>query len=105
MEEKRYGVCNIIIKAKSYTFENLKTKFIINRILKNNSKNVDCLIKCNKCKEVYVDSTQALNTRISLNKNNINLQENKKLNTNTNVAVDHSKQCLYTKLTTSHYFK
>ena len=73
MQGKRCGVCDITIERKSYTFNNPETKFIINK--GNNSKN-----ECNKCKEIYIGSTQALNTRISLPKSNIEIAENKKLN-------------------------
>ena len=62
---------------KSYTFENPKTKFIIHNDLSCNSKNVVYIIESNKCKEVYIGSTQDLNIRISLQKNNIKLPENK----------------------------
>ena len=44
------------------------------------SKNIVYIIECNKCKELYVGSTQALNTRISLHKSNIKITENRKLN-------------------------
>ena len=36
--------------------------------------------KCNECKEIYIGSTQALNTRKSLHKSNIKIEENRKLN-------------------------
>ena len=39
-----------------------------------------CKIECNKCKEVYVGLTQALNARISLHKSNIKIPKNRKLN-------------------------
>ena len=38
------------------------------------------IIECNKCKELYIESTQALNTRISPPKSNIKIQENRELN-------------------------
>ena len=44
------------------------------------SKNIVNIIECNKCKEVYMGTTQALNTRILLHKSNIKLPENRKLN-------------------------
>ena len=34
-------------------------------------------IECNKCKEVYIGSAQALNSRISLHKSNIKIPENR----------------------------
>ena len=37
------------------------------------------MIECHKCKEVYIRSTQVLNTRISLHKSNIKIPENRKL--------------------------
>ena len=37
-KNKRCEVCNIIIKRKSYTFENPKTKFIMNKNVSCNSK-------------------------------------------------------------------
>ena len=37
------------------------------------------IIECNECKEIYKGSTQALNTRTSLHKSNIKI-ENRKLN-------------------------
>ena len=49
---KLCGVCDIIIEGKFYTFKNPKTKFIINKVLSFNSKNVVYIIECNKCKEV-----------------------------------------------------
>ena len=44
----------------------LETNFKINKDLSCNSTNVVYIIECNKCKELYTGSTQALNTRISL---------------------------------------
>ena len=68
------------IEGKSYTLKNLETKFKINKDLSCNSKTVIYIIECNKCKEIYIGSTQALNTRISLHKSNIKITENRKLN-------------------------
>ena len=73
-------VCDIIIERKSYTFKNPETRFKINKDLSCNSKNVVYIIECSKCKEIYIWSTQALNTRISLHKSNIKITENRKLN-------------------------
>ena len=56
---------------KENPLKNPRTKFKINKDLSCNSKNVVYLFKCNKCKEIYIGSTQALNTRISLHKSNI----------------------------------
>ena len=64
-------------KEKSYTFKNKETKFIINKDLSCNSKNIVYIIECNK---VYIGFTQALNTRISFHKSNIIIPENRKLN-------------------------
>ena len=44
-----------------------------------NSKNVVYIIECNECKEIYIGSKQALNTRTSLHKSNIKIEENRKL--------------------------
>ena len=44
------NVCIIIIEGKSYTFENLKTEFMINRNLSCNSKCLVNVIKCIKIK-------------------------------------------------------
>ena len=38
------------------------------------------VIECKECKEIHIGSTQALNTRISLHKRNIKIEENRKLN-------------------------
>ena len=70
----------MIIEDKSYTFKSLETKFKINKYLSCNSKNVVYRIECSKCKEIYIGSTQALNTRTSLHKSNIKIEENRKLN-------------------------
>ena len=59
---------------------NMETKFKMNKNLSCNSKNVVYIIKCNECKEIYIGSTQALNTRTSLYKRNIKIEENRKLN-------------------------
>ena len=45
-----------------------------------NSKNVVYVIKCNECKEIYIGSTQALNTRTSLHRSSIKIEDNRKLN-------------------------
>ena len=57
-----------------------ETKFKINKNLSYNSKNEECIIECNEYKEIYIGSTQALNTRTSLHKSNIKIEENRKLN-------------------------
>ena len=72
-------VCNIIIEGKSYTLENPQMRFMINKNLSCNSKNVVYVIKCSKCKKVYIGLTQALNNRIPLHRSNIKLPENGKL--------------------------
>ena len=45
-----------------------------------NSKSVVYIIECSKWKEIHIRSTQAMNTRISLHRNNIKITENRKLN-------------------------
>ena len=77
---KQCKIYDIIIEGKSYSFKIPETKF---KIIKNsscNSKNVVYIIECNECKEIYIGSTQALNTRISLHKSNIKIEENRKVN-------------------------
>ena len=76
---KRCKICDIIIEGKSSPFKDPKTKFKINKDFSCNSKNVVYIIECSKCKEIYIGSTQALNTRISLHRNNIKITENRKL--------------------------
>ena len=44
------------------------------------TQNLVNIIEYNKCKEVYLRSAQDLNTRISLEKSNVKIPENKKLN-------------------------
>ena len=44
------------------------------------SKNLVYIIECSKCKEIYIGSTQALNTRTSLHRSNIKIEGNRKLN-------------------------
>ena len=46
-KNKRCGVCDIIIEGKPYTFKNPKRKFIMNKDLSCNSKNVVYIIECN----------------------------------------------------------
>ena len=79
-KNKRCKICDIIIEGKSYTFKNPETKFKINNNLSCNSKNAVFVIECNECKEIYIGSKQALNTRTSLHKSNIKIEENIKLN-------------------------
>ena len=57
--------------------KNLETKFKINKDLSCNSKNVVYIIECSKCKEIYLGSTQALNTRASIHRSNIRITENR----------------------------
>ena len=54
--------------------------FRINENLSCNSKSIVNIIECCKCK-VYIGSTQVLNNRIYLHKNDIKLPVNRKLNT------------------------
>ena len=44
-KNKRCGLCNIIIKGKSFIFEKLKETFIMNKNLRCNSKNVVYVIE------------------------------------------------------------
>ena len=76
---KRCKICDIIIEGKSYTLKNPETKFKINKNLSCNSKNIVYIIECNKYKEMYIGSTQALNTRTSLHRSNIKIEENRNL--------------------------
>ena len=73
-------IYDMIIEGKSYTFKNPKTKFKINKNLSCNSKNVVYIIECSECKEIYIGSTQALNTRTSFHRSNIKIEENRKWN-------------------------
>ena len=73
-------IWDIIIEGKSYSFKNPETKFKINKDLSCKSKNLVYIIECTKCKEIYIGSTQALNTRTSLHKSNIEITENRELN-------------------------
>ena len=75
----------MIIEEKSYTFKNREARFKINKDLSCNSKNVVYVIECSKCKEIYVGSTQALNTRTSRHRSNIKITENRKLNVSKHV--------------------
>ena len=78
-KNKRCKICDMIIEAKSYTFKNPETKLKIDKNLSCNSKNVVYIIECSECKEIYIGSTQALNTKTSLHKSNIKI-ENRTLN-------------------------
>ena len=80
---KRSKICDIIIEGK-----NPETKFKINKNLSCNSKNVVYIIECSECKEIYIGSTQLHNTRTSLHKSNIKIEENTKLN-----VSKHLHQC------------
>ena len=93
---KRCKICNIIIKGKSYTFKIPETKCRINEDLSCNSKNVVYINECGECKEIYRGSTQPhntrisqpLNTRTSLQKSIIKIEENRKMN-----VTKHLYQC------------
>ena len=100
-KNKRCKICNIIIEGKSYTFKNPETKFKIDKNLSCSSKNVVYKIECNVCKEIYIGSTQALNTRTSLHGSNIKIEENRK----SNLAVENLILCQSIKTTTTHLFK
>ena len=73
MQNRGCGVDNIINEGKSYTFENPKATFIINRNLNYHSKNVVYIIQCTNCKRKKNDicCTLTINKRFSLHKNNI----------------------------------
>ena len=60
-----------------------------------------------KCKEIYIGSAKALNTRISLHKSNIEIIESRKLNVSKYLYESkvNLKLSPYTKLTTTHDFK
>ena len=68
-----------LYEGKSYSFKNQETKFKINEDLSCNSKNVVYIIKYSECKEIYIGSRQALNTRTSLHRSYIKIEENRKL--------------------------
>ena len=76
---KRCKICDIIIKVEYYTFKIPETKFKINKNLSCNSKNVVYIIKCSECKEIIIGLTHAFNTRTSLHRSNIKIEENRKL--------------------------
>ena len=80
MLERRCRICDINIESKSNTFKNPEIKWKINKDLNFNSKTVVYIIECYKFKEIYIGSTSARNTRISLHKNNIKITEKWKLN-------------------------
>ena len=56
---KRCIIYDIIIEGKSYNFENLETKFKMNKDLSWFSKNIVYINECSKCKEIYQGSTNA----------------------------------------------
>ena len=60
---------------KNSSFKNPEIKSKINKDLSCNSKIVVYIIECNKYKEVYIGSTQALNRRKSLRKRNVKIPE------------------------------
>ena len=62
-KNKGCKICDTIIEGKSYVFQNPETKFKINKNLSCNSKNVVYKIECSECKEIYIWSTQAPNTK------------------------------------------
>ena len=76
---KRCKICDRIIDGKSYPFKNPETKLKINKNLSCKSKNMVYIIDCSECKEIYIGSTRALDTRTSLQKTNIIIEENRKL--------------------------
>ena len=70
----------MIIEGEFCTFKNPETKFIIIKDLSWNSKNVVYIIKCSKCKEIFIESTQTINTSIYFHRSTIKITENRKLN-------------------------
>ena len=90
--DKCCKICDIIIEGKSNTFKNPETKFKMNKDLSYNSKKVIYIIERSQCKEIYIGSTQALNTRTSLQRSNIKIEENRKLN-----VSKHLYQCSLSK--------
>ena len=67
-------------RRKILYFKKPEAKFKMNKDLSCNSKNVVYIIECSKCKEIYIGSVQVLNTRTSLHRSNIKIEENRKLN-------------------------
>ena len=53
---------------------------IQNKDLSCDSKKVVYIIEYSRCKEIYIGSTQALKTKISLHRSNIKIAEKRKLN-------------------------
>ena len=92
VHRSKYDVCKIYVllnfdlicdksnEGKSYTFKNPETKFKMYKDLSCNSKNLVYKIECSMCKEIYIVSTQAHNTRTLPHMNNIKITENRKLN-------------------------
>ena len=70
----------MIVKRKSYIIKNPETKFRMNKDFSCRLKNLVYVVEYNKCKEICIGSTQALNTRISIYKSNIKITENRKIN-------------------------
>ena len=66
-------------RRKSWCLQKPGNK-IPNKDLRINSKNLLYIIECNKCKGVYIGPTQAVNTRILLQKSNFRILENGKIN-------------------------
>ena len=89
---KRCKINDIIIEGKSDIFKYPETKFKINKNLSCNSKYIVYIIEWSECKEIYIGSIQALNSRSSLPRSNIKIEENGKLN-----VSKHLYQCSWGK--------
>lgn len=76
---KRCGVCNILIEGTSYLFKNSTVPFEIKRNLTCNSKNVLYVIECSNCHDNYIGCTISLSNRTSLHKSNIKIANNRNL--------------------------
>ena len=76
-KKEKCKIFDIIIEWKSYTFKKKNVNKIQNKDLCCNSKNVVYIIESNKCKKIYIGSTQTLSTRISIHKSNIKKKNRK----------------------------
>ena len=62
--KKRCKVCDILIEGKSFKFKHIPIEFEVKRNLTCTSKNVIYVMRCDKCKDEYIGSTQQLNHRV-----------------------------------------
>lgn len=86
-ENKKCGVCDILIEGNHYKFKNTSTPFEIRKNLTCNSKNVVYVMECSNCAENYIGCTQALNYRVALHKSNIKIADNRYLNVSKHIAT------------------